>query len=565
MDYDLLIRGGRVVDGSGLPSYVADVGLKDGHIAEIGRLKGSATRTIDAAGLAVAPGFIDHHTHLDAQMLWDPYGTCEPQHGITTVVMGNCGLALAPVKQGIEDAIVKSFVRVEAIPRNALEQGVNWNWRSYGDYLDHLEGKIGINVGGLVGHIAVRHHVMGEEAVERRATGAEVQKMRGLVLEAMEGGALGISTNRNERHMREDGKPVASRLADDEEFFALCDVLAERNGGVIETILGRNKIEHFRWYHELARRTQRPVLWQSLQHRWAEPNLWREQLDAVEPIFKSGYQAYGLSHTVPLVRHFTLKDCQVFDEFPTWKNLMFLPVEVRKQAFADASTRDKLRADLASPAPTNFHRRWDILRVEKVVKPENQKYAGKSIEELGKMRNQDPLDAFLDLALEEDLGTIFWNANNGGDWNAMGEILRSPYVLVGTSDAGAHVQFGADFGYGTILLGLWVRERQVMSLEQAVHKLTFHVASIFGLQGRGLLRPGYTADLAIFDPRTVNAHEPEMANDYPAGSKRLIQRADGMHFTIVNGKVIHEDGRMTGALPGQIIRGPLYREQKAAA
>jgi N-acyl-D-aspartate/D-glutamate deacylase len=459
MSYDLLIRGGRVVDGSGLPSYVADVGVKGGKIVEVGRLNGTAARTIDAGGLAVSPGFIDHHTHLDAQMLWDPYGTCEPQHGVTSVVMGNCGLSLAPVKKGDEDAIVKSFVRVEAIPRFALEQGVKWGWNSYGEYLDALEGKLGINVGGLVGHIAMRHNVMGEEAVERTATGKEVQQMRGLVWEAMEGGALGLSTNRNERHMREDGKPVASRLADDDELFALCDVLAEHNGGVIETILGRNKIEHFKFYHELAKRTQRPVLWQSLQHRWAEPNLWREQLDAVEPIFREGYQAYGLSHTVPLVRHFELKNCQVFDEFPTWKNLMFLPVEVRKQAFADGETRQKLRADLANPAPTNFHRNWNIVRVEKVVKPENEKYNGKTIAELGAMRNQDPLDAFLDLALEEDLGTVFWNANNGGDVGAMGEILRSPYVLIGTSDAGAHVQFGADFGYCTILLGMWASNR----------------------------------------------------------------------------------------------------------
>ena len=565
MAYDLLIRGGRVVDGSGLPSYVADVGVKGGKIVEVGRLTGTATRTIDAGGLAVSPGFIDHHTHLDAQMLWDPYGTCEPQHGVTSVVMGNCGLSLAPVKKGDEDAIVKSFVRVEAIPRFALEQGVKWGWNTYGEYLDALEGKLGINVGGLVGHIAMRHNVMGEEAVERTATAKEVQQMRGLVLEAMEGGALGLSTNRNERHMREDGKPVASRLADDDELFALCDVLAERNGGVIETILGRNKIEHFKFYHELAKRTQRPVLWQSLQHRWAEPTLWREQLDAVEPIFREGYQAYGLSHTVPLVRHFELKNCQVFDEFPTWKNLMFLPVEVRKQAFADGETRQKLRADLANPAPTNFHRNWNIVRVEKVVKPENEKYNGKTIAELGAMRNQYPLDAFLDLALEEDLGTVFWNANNGGDIDAMGEILRSPYVLIGTSDAGAHVQFGADFGYCTILLGMWVRERQVMSLEQAVHKLTFHVASIFGLQDRGLLRSGYAADLAIFDPKTVNSHEPEWAHDYPAGSKRLIQRSVGMHYTIVNGTVIHEDSRMSGDLPGQVLRGPLYTEQKVAA
>ena len=315
----------------------------------------TAARNDRRSGLAVSPGFIDHHTHLDAQMLWDPYGTCEPQHGVTSVVMGNCGLSLAPVRQGIEDAIVKSFVRVEAIPRIALEQGVKWNWHSYGEYLDNFEGKVGINVGGLVGHIAVRHHVMGEEAVERKATGAEVQKMRGLVLDAMEGGALGMSTNRNDRHMREDGKPVSSRLADDDEFFALCDVLGERNAGVIETILGRNKVEHFEWYHELAKRTQRPILWQSLQHRWSEPNLWREQLAAVEPIFKAGYQAYGLSHTVPLVRHFTLKDCQIFDEFPTWKNLMFLPVEVRKQAFADAGHAEKTAGRSRNLRLTNYH------------------------------------------------------------------------------------------------------------------------------------------------------------------------------------------------------------------
>ncbi|HYA28378.1 MAG TPA: amidohydrolase family protein, partial [Acidobacteriota bacterium] len=436
---------------------------------------------------------------------------------------------------------------------------------SYGEYLDNFEGKVGINVGGLVGHIAVRHHAMGEEAVERKATGGEVQKMRHLVLDAMEGGALGMSTNRNDRHMREDGKPVSSRLADDDEFFALCDVLGERNAGVIETILGRNKVEHFQWYHELAKRTQRPILWQSLQHRWSEPNLWREQLEAVEPIFKAGYQAYGLTHTVPLVRHFTLKDCQIFDEFPTWKNLMFLPVEVRKQAFADDDTRKKLQHEIDNLRLTNYHKRWDIPKVEKCFKPENLKYVGKTIAEMAVMRNQAPIDAFLDLALDENLETIFWNANNGGDWNAMGEILRSPYVLIGTSDAGAHVLFGADFGYGTILLGLWVRERQVMSLEQAIHKLTFHPASIFGLQGRGLLRPGYAADITIFDPKTINAEEPEWATDFPAGTKRMVQRSMGLHYTIVNGTVINDQGRMTGDLPGQVIRGPLYRQHKAAA
>ncbi|HEY1266032.1 MAG TPA: amidohydrolase family protein [Candidatus Binatia bacterium] len=565
MAYDLLIKGGRIYDGSGMPSYMGDVAVRNGRVAEIGRISGAAARTIDAEGLAVAPGFIDHHTHMDAQIFWDPYATSEPQHGVTSIVMGNCGLTLAPAAESDHDALVKSFVRVEAMPRSVLEMGVPWGWHSYGEYLDALEGKIGVNVGGLVGHIAVRQRVMGEESVERAATPKEIEQMRGHVLEAMESGALGFSTNRNERHMREDGKPVGSRLATDEEFFALCQVLSDLNSGIIETILGLNKVEHFKFYDRVARATGRPVLWQSLQHRWAEPELWRKQLDAVAPIFADGYQAYGLSHTVPLIRRFTLKNCQVFDELPVWKALMFLPVEARREAFKDPATREKMRADFSAQRHINFHRRWDVLRVEKTIKPENQKYAGKSVAEVASMRAQEPLDAFLDLALEEDLETVFWNANNGGDVDAMGEILRSPFVLMGTSDAGAHVQFGADFGYGTTLLGLWVRERRVMTLEHAIHKLTFHVASIVGLAGRGLLRPGYAADVVLFDPATVDSHEPEWAYDYPGNTKRLIQRSDGIKTTIVNGRPIFADGKLTGELPGEILRGSAYRGRQAAA
>jgi N-acyl-D-aspartate/D-glutamate deacylase len=559
MDYDLLVRGGRVVDGSGLPSYQADVGVRDGKIAAIGRLDGSAARRIDAAGLVVAPGFIDHHTHLDAQMLWDPYGTCEPQHGVTSVVMGNCGLTLAPVREADHDALVSSFVRVEAIPRVALEQGVLWGWRSFGDYLDALEGRVGINVGGLVGHIAVRQYVLGEEAVERGATPDEVEQMRALVRAALEAGALGFSTNRNNRHMRDDGKPVPSRLADDAELFALCDVLAELNSGVVETILGLSAPEHYPWYDQLARRTARPIIWQSVQHRWSEPDLWRQQLEAIAPTFRDGYRAYGLAHTVPLVRHFNLKSAQVFDEFPVWKSLMFLPETARKQAFADPATREKLRADLAAPRRANFHRRWDLVQISKVARPEHAAYQGGSVADLAAARGQDPLDAFLDLALAEDMETTFTSANTGGDPEAMGAILRSPYVLAGTSDAGAHVQFGVGFDYSTTLLGLWVRERGALSLEQAVHKLTFQVASVYGLEDRGLLRPGYAADLAIFNPATVRPREAEWVADYPAETRRLVQGSDGMHFTVVNGRVIQEDGRLSGELPGQVLRGSAHR------
>src|SRR5215471_10051351 len=310
MTYDLLFRGGRVYDGSGQPSYLADVAVKDGKIVELGRINASAARTIDVAGLAVSPGFIDHHTHMDAQVFWDPLATSEPQHGVTSIVMGNCGLTLAPVKDASAayDALVKSFVRVEAIPRSVLEQGVPWGWHTFGDYLDALEGKIGVNVGGLVGHIAVRQYVMGEESVERAATAQEVEEMKSLVREAMERGALGFSTNRNERHMREDGKPVASRLASNEELFSLCHVLTDLNCGVIETILGRNSIKDFEFYDHLARLTVRPIIWQSIQHRWSKPNFWREQLTAVAEIFRAGFQTYGLSHTVPVERHFSLKN-----------------------------------------------------------------------------------------------------------------------------------------------------------------------------------------------------------------------------------------------------------------
>ncbi|HLQ34943.1 MAG TPA: amidohydrolase family protein [Chloroflexota bacterium] len=561
MDYDLLVRGGTMVDGSRLPGYRADVGVRDGRIADIGRLQGSAARTIDASGLVVSPGFIDHHTHLDAQLLWDPYGTSAPEHGVTTVITGNCGLALAPLGPGGEEELVQSFVRVEAIPRQALEQGVQWRWRSFGDYLDALEGRIGVNVGGQIGHIAVRHHVLGAEATERIATPGEVERMRALVREGMEAGALGFSTNRNPRHNREDGKPVASRLADDAELFALCDVLAELNSGVIQTILGLSKTDHLPWYEQLARRTGRPVTWQSVQHRWIAPDLWRQQLDGLAGIFAGGHQAYGLAMTMPLTRQFSLKNAQAFDEFPTWKTLMFLPEPARKEAFASAETRVKLRADLADSKPSNFHKRWDLVTI---IKTRDPRFLGKSVADMAAIRQQDALDAFLDLSLEEDLETTFESANTGGDPEAMGEILRSPYVLVGISDAGAHVQFGATFGYSTTLLGLWVRERQIMPLEQAIHKLTFQVASVYGLPQRGLLRPGYWADLTLFDPSTVRPCEPEWAEDYPANTRRLVQRSEGLHYTIVNGQVIYQDGRLSGDLPGTVLRGTAARERAAA-
>ncbi len=565
MGYDLVFRGGRVVDGSGLPSYLADVAIKDGKIVEIGRVQENSNRTIDVHGMVVAPGFIDHHTHMDAQIQWDPYATAEPEHGITSIVMGNDGLALAPVKSGDEHELLTSFVRFEAMPRDALEKGIPWGWHSYGDYLDGLEGRLGINVGGLVGHIPIRHWVMGQEAADRAAKPAEIQSMKQLVTEAMKGGALGFSTNRNERHMQEGSKPIPSGLADDEEFFTLCDALGELNAGVIQSHLGQHKISQFETYDRLVRRTGRPSIGQPVVHRAAAPERWKQQLNAVAPTFRDGYLPYLRTNTIPDFQHFTLKNARAFDQFETWKNLMFEEEETRKRAFGDPQIRHRLREELESPRQTAFRRVWDTVTVAAVANPQNQKYAGKSVEEVGRIRNQDPLDAFLDLALEENLETTFGKYDSGGDAKAMAEILRSPYILVGNSDAGSKVQVSADNGYCTTLLGLWVREERVMSLEQAIHKLTFMVASVYGLEGRGLLRPGYAADLAIFDAATVNAGEVEWLHDFPANTKRLIHRSVGMHYVVVNGRVIYQDGRLTGDLPGQVLRGAAYRAAGAAA
>ncbi len=421
-----------------------------------------------------------------------------------------------------------------------------------------LNGRVGINVGGLVGHIAVRQNVMGEESVERAATDDEVKRMQGVVAESLRGGALGLSTNRNQRHMREDMKPIASRMATDEEFFQLADVLGEMNSGILQVSLGIHVVGHIPWYHRLAQRSGRAVVWQSVRHRWNEPHLWREQLDAVAHTFADGHRTYGITETSSSVSRFTLKNMQTFDEFPTWKSVMFLPEVTRREALREPETRDRMRAELAEDRQTSFHKRWNLVFVKKVAQDAHKEYVGKDIGTIAALRGQDPLDAFLDLALEENFETLFETNTVGGDEDVTGQILRSPHVIIGQSDAGAHIQYQADFGYGTRLLGHWVRDRGVMTLEQAINKLTSEVAWIYGIHDRGLVRPGYAADLIVFNPETVGPCEPEWAEDFPAQTRRMIQTSDGVQCTLVNGRVVYEDSRLTGDMAGSVLRGSAY-------
>ena len=559
MAYDILIKGGRIYDGSGLPSYLGDVAVQDGRIVETGRINCGAKRVIQADGLAVSPGFIDFHTHLDAQLLWDPLATSSCFHGVTTVIPGNCALALAPCKQQDRETIMRSFERVEAISLPALRAGVEWTWTTFPEYLNRLRGQLGVNVAALMGHCALRQFVMGEASTERAASPAEIHQMKEILKAGVRGGAIGFSTNQNPVHTFADGTPIPSRLATDEEIIELACALGEINRGAVQISRGSLGVsvpmrESVQLFEEISRRSGRPVIWQSIAHRWDRPNEWRQLLDLAKESLDRGAQSYPLCNARLFNNRLTMKNAQVFDDLPTWKTILFLPLEARIAAIKDPETRKKMRYEAVEEKKSSrFSRRWDLVYMIKAATAANKHLEKKSVAEIAKIRGQDVIDAFLDLCLEEGLDTEFQTSSTNGDEQAVAEIIRSPYVLVGQSDAGAHLIYDAGFGYATRLLGYWIREKKIMSLEEGVRKLTFMVASIFGLPDRGLLRPGMAADLVVFDPATVRECEPEMVQDLPGNEKRLIQKATGIETTIVNGQVLVERGDHAGALPGMVL------------
>lgn len=559
--YDLILKGGRVYDGSGLPSFIGDVAIRDGRIAEIGRINAFADHVLDVDGLAVAPGIIDFHTHFDAQIWWDPLASSSTDHGVTTVVTGNCGLTLAPCKPESRDALIGTFVRVEDMPRQTLQRGIPWEWTTHGEFLDALERRpLGLNVATLIGHCAIRQYAMGEASVEREANESEIAEMEELVRDGMRAGAFGFSTNANQRHFREDGKPVASRFAGLEEVARLCRIVGDARSGLVQFTHGAfaspEHVAHIgQWYDTILKETRRPLIGESIRHFWSEPDLWRKQLNDVEERCRQGYAAYAMTSTRRSMRRWTLKDSSRFDEMPAWKRVMTLPLDLRKNQLRDPQTRIELAHAMAERTPISFSRRWDLIAIKKAARAEHRSLDGKTIDELSRLQTKSPIDAFLDLALAEDLETTFEDTASQGDEQAVKEIFSNPHVLLGQSDAGAHVaNANPGFGYSTIMLAYWVRERQIMSLEDAVKKLTFLPASIFGIHDCGLLRRGMAADIFVFDPAKVDLAEPEKVQDLPEGAPRYIQRAKGIHYTIVNGSVLMRNGAHTGVYPGKILR-----------
>ena len=561
MTYDLLIKNGRIIDGSGRPAFHGDVGVARGKIVELGRLDGPARRVIEADGRAVAPGFVDNHCHYDAQVLWDPLCTFSSHHGATSVIIGNCSLALAPVKAPDREKLAGMLSYVEAIPMDVLQAGVTWTWETFPEYMRAIGQRLAVNVGTFVGHSAVRLYAMGKDCSEREATDAELEEMRQVVRDALDAGALGLSITRNMNHFDIAGTRIPAACAPESELFALADVLREVGTGVIQCGGGTNPELKDGLLSRLAQACGRPIMYNTLLEQARQPGRWRTHLAHVAKTAQSGIRAIPLCNPGSVVNRFTMKNCQVFRSMPTWLPILQGSDAEKMRAYRDPATRAKLRAEVEAPLgpDSTFSKRWDLMIVEEPQLPGNRALAGRDIAAIASERGKDPLDVFLDLAVEEDLNTVFNLGEINMDTDAVAQILGSSYAVVGLSDGGAHVQFHSNVGNPTRLLGYWVREKKIMSLEHAVRRLTFDSASAFGIYDRGLLQPGMVADIVVFDPETVRPLPEDVVHDFPNNGWRMRELAEGIHYTVVNGEVLLEKGTHTGSLPGRVLHNARYQ------
>ena len=556
MSYDLLIKNGTVVDGTGAPSYQADVAVADGKIAAIGKITDGAKKTLDAADLIVAPGFVDPHTHYDAQICWDPLITSSSWHGVTSLVMGNCGVGLAPCRPENQEIAAWDLVNVEAIPFEVLGKGVTWDWTTFPEYMDAAAKRgAGINLGFMAPLTPFRHWVMGEESMERVATPDERAQIKALIKEAVAAGAFGFSTTNVAQHIGYKGRPIACRQADWDELKAYANALQELGKGSIELAL-TNDVSvvdetDYALLDMLVTESRRPVTWLALLNRDDKPEAAMSTLRAVEPLFKKG--AIPQVTCRPLIIQIDLRKPFIFANLPCWQPAFDRPVEEQKRFYRDEKFRAEFRKEMETPKV--FNGKWERAIVHVASKPEMQALVGKSVAEIARQRGKDGLDTFLDLCIEDDLQLEYTYELFNADEDRIPELITHDQVMVGLSDGGAHVDMLCDAGYCTYLLGTWVRERQAMSLEHAVKRITSEPAAFYGLTSRGRIAQGLAADFAIFDLNTVGSKKRgEMRSDLPGGGRRLVMPAEGVMHTVVNGSVLYEDQKHTGALPGQVLR-----------
>jgi N-acyl-D-amino-acid deacylase len=560
MTWDLVVKGGHVVDGTGMRGFTADVAVKDGRIARIGRVREAAAREIDADGLLVTPGFIDVHTHYDVQLDWDPLATPSCWHGVTSALAGNCGFTLAPAKPEDVDWLAGMLSRVEGMSREALAEGLRFEGGSFADYWSRFDGRLGINVGSFVGHCAVRRYVMGDAASEREATSEEIEAMKGLVRESMRQGAMGFSTSQIDIHVGEDGREVPSNHASAAEIVELASVLAEFDRGAIEIIprsFARGYDEADRQLlRDLYRASGRPIELNILVPNPDHPMGWQDTLDFCNEAFAEGIRLHPMFTTNRLELHLRLDDTFVFDEMPEWRRVLTLPSAERLEKLRNREVRQQLQAEFDDPASRAVSFEWDSLEVEAVEDPAHSSWVGRSVAELAEERGVSPLDAFLDVSLEENLRTV-WQTRLGDVARQFIEhVVRTsvadPIVMPGSSDGGAHLASFVGADYTTRLLTDWVPDP--LSLEQAVWRNTLMPATVHGLEGRGVLREGTAADLLVIDRENLAAGDSHPVCDFPADTERYVVGAEGYRNVVVNGEVLLEDGKHTGALPGSVLR-----------
>ncbi len=556
MSYDLLIKNGTVVDGTGAARYRTDVAVAGGRIAEIGKITASANKVIDASDLIVAPGFIDPHTHYDAQICWDPLITSSSWHGVTSLVMGNCGVGIAPCKPEAHEVAAWDLVNVEAIPFDVLTKGITWDWVTFPEYMDAAQKRgLGINVGFMAPLTPFRHWVMGEESLDRAATPQETAQIKALIKEAVAAGAFGFSTTNVAQHIGYKGRPIACRQADRNEFKAYANALKELGKGCMELALtndvGTIDEQEYALLDLLLTESGRPVTWLALLDRDDRPGSWKKTLEATDALCKKG--AVPQVSCRPLIIQIDLRVPFIFANLPCWKPAFQRPVEEQKQFYRDVSFRAAFRKEME--APKVFGGKWERCVVHEVGNPAMRSLIGKSVAQIAKERGKDGLDTFPDLAIEDDLQLQYtYELFNANEEN-IPELILEPRVMIGLSDGGAHCDMLCDAGYCTYLLGTWVRDRQVITLEHAIKRITSEPAALYGLTQRGTIKKGMAADFAIFDLNTVGSKKRgEMRNDLPGGGRRLVMRAQGVQYTVVNGAVLYESGKHTGALPGHVLR-----------
>jgi len=562
MSYDIVIRGGRVADGTGLPSYLADVGIRGDRIAKLGRIAETGTREIDASGCIVAPGFIDVHTHYDVQLDWDPMASPSCWHGVTTVLTGNCGFTVAPAKPEDVPWLAAMLSRVEGMSKEALAAGFEFEGGSFDDFWSRLEGRLGVNAGGYVGHCAVRRFVMGDDASERQASDAEIEQMQALVRQAMEQGALGFSTSQIDIHVGEDGREVPSNHASPEEVIALASVLAEFDHGAVEIIPRSFHAGYDEKDRELllsiAKVSGKPIELNILTPTPESPMGWQNTLDFCAEAAEQGYRLHPQFTTNKLELHLKFSDTFAFDEMPVWREILTQPEPERSRRIADPEWRKKMQADWDAEDGRAVSFDLGELEVEEVRKPEHAALVGRTVGEIAEERGGEKLEVLLDLALSEDLEMNFRTRQSDIAKQFIHHVvetgIQSPIAMAGSSDGGAHLASFTGADYSTRLLSEWV-PNGTLGLEEAIWRLSGMPATVHGLRDRGFLRVGAYADVVVFDPERLRCGDAHMVKDFPAGTERYVVEAEGYVATLVNGAITMEDNEPTGALSGHVLRG----------